>query len=72
MPIMVPELVKVETAALAEAVQMVLYLLVAMEYLDKVITEKVILMMEAEAAEALVKLEELMEIEKVVMVHQAP
>ena len=70
MPIMVPELVKVETVA--EAVQMVLYLLVAMEYLDKVITEKVILMMEAEAAEALVKLEELMEIEKVVMVHQAP
>jgi hypothetical protein len=51
---------------------MVLYLLVVMEYLDKVITEKVILMMEAEAAEALVKLEELMEIEKVVMVHQAP
>ena len=72
MPIMVPELVKVETAALAEAVQMVLYLLVAMEYLDKVITEKVILTPVAEAAEALVKLEELMEIVMEVMVHQAP
>jgi hypothetical protein len=72
MLIMVLELVKVETVALAVAVQMVLYLLVVMEYLDKVITEKVILMMEAEAAEALVKLEELMEIEKVVMVHLAP
>jgi hypothetical protein len=72
MLIMVLELVKVETVALAVAVQMVLYLLVVMEYLDKVMMEKVILMMEAEAAEALVKLEELMEIEKVVMVHQAP